>query len=407
MNLYLFNANDSAAMYGIGTYLKELTHALKDSEINIHIVHLHSTRPEFEITKTNHVENWYIPEVRNENTFSGSVQKMEDYYQNVIYLFRIYIQDTKDLVFHFNFNQSYLLARELKATFDCKTVYTVHFLKWALVLQGNLKNLHALKAKSEEQRTLFEQLLFTTDEYESLLFKEVDRVIALSQYTQNLLYGEYSLETDKVSIIPNGLSTIDNVVETDNYLSLRQKWKISEKESLILFVGRLQPLKGISFLIRAFRNVLETTSNCRLMIVGGSNYNMYTQEAKDIRPKITFTGLLEKKELYELYRLADVGVLPSLTENCSYVAIEMMMHGLPMITSTAPGLAEMTEDGISSLQVPLIEHPDKVEIDTYLLSEKMLHLLKHPDEAKHLGKCARKRYEKYYSSAESIILFIG
>ena len=109
MNLYLFNANDSAATYGIGSYLKELTQALEGGGLNIHIVHLHAVKPEFEIVKTNHVENWYIPEVRNHSTFSGSVQKLEDYYHHVVYLLRLHIRDTKDLIFHFNFNQSYFL----------------------------------------------------------------------------------------------------------------------------------------------------------------------------------------------------------------------------------------------------------------------------------------------------------
>ena len=73
MNLYLFNANDSAAVYGVGSYLKELTQALEGADIDIHIVHLHSGRPEFETVKTNHVEDWYIPEVRNQNTLSGPI----------------------------------------------------------------------------------------------------------------------------------------------------------------------------------------------------------------------------------------------------------------------------------------------------------------------------------------------
>ena len=73
INLYLFNANDSTSRYGIGSYLQELTQALKDSTIIIRIVHLHAIRPEFEIEKINQVEHWYIPEVRNQHTFSGSI----------------------------------------------------------------------------------------------------------------------------------------------------------------------------------------------------------------------------------------------------------------------------------------------------------------------------------------------
>ena len=397
MNLYLFNANDSAAMYGIGAYLNELTSALEGNNINIHIVHLHSIRPEFEIVKTNHVEHWHIPEVRNQNTFSGSIQKLEDYYRNVIYLLRIHIKDTTDLVFHFNYNQSRLLAKELKAAFDCKTVYTVHFLKWMLELHGNLDRFKALKAKPADQRTPFEQLLLTTDEYESMLFREVDRVIALSQYTQNLLCSEYGLEPDRVLVIPNGLRTVDNA-ETDNNLSLREKWRISEKELLILFVGRLHPVKGLHFLIRAFRKVLESLPYCRLMIAGSGNFEPYLHAAQNICTKVTFTGLLGKNELYELYQIADIGVMPSFHEQCSYVAIEMMMHGLSVIGSTTTGLKEMIADSETGLHIPVVEYGDRVEIDINLLAEKMLYLLQHPKERRRLGQNARKRYEAVYSA---------
>ena len=151
------------------------------------------------------------------------------------------------------------------------------------------------------------------------------------------------------------------------------------------------------YLVKAFRKLLKLFPDCRLVIVGNGNYDAFMQEAKDICMNITFTGLLVKKELFELYQIADTGVMPSFTEQCNYVAIEMMMHGLPMVTTAAPGLAEMTENGISSFQVPVIEHPDKVEIDTDLLAEKMLYLLEHPVEARKLGENARKRYEELYS----------
>ena len=125
MNLYLFNANDSAATYGIGTYLQELTNALTDLDVKIHIVHLHSVRPEFEVLQSSptcNVENWYVPEVSNRSTISGAIYLLEQYYQNVIYLLRLHIRDTTDLVFHFNYNQSYALAKGLKEVFDCRTV---------------------------------------------------------------------------------------------------------------------------------------------------------------------------------------------------------------------------------------------------------------------------------------------
>jgi transketolase C-terminal domain/subunit len=100
MNLYLINDNDVAATYGIGTYLRQLTHVLESTGINVRIVHLHSVRPEFEIVVrqarqpmalkeaiiASAIENWYIPGAHTGNTLSGSIQEIEDYCRNVIYL---------------------------------------------------------------------------------------------------------------------------------------------------------------------------------------------------------------------------------------------------------------------------------------------------------------------------------
>ena len=396
MNLYLFNATDSAAVYGIGTYLKELTNALEDSDINIHVVHLHSVHPEFEIVKKDNIEYWHVPDVYNHNTFTSSMQKLEDYCRNVIYLLRLYIKDTKDLVFHINYNHYQFFAKELKTAFDCKTVATVHFTKWALELQGNLALLQTILSKPDDQKNTHENWICTTVENESLLYKEVDQVIALAHYTKNILHSDYQIDAKKISVIPNGLDDIGLMTETDKE-ALRKKWLISEKEFIILYVGRLHEAKGIKFLFSAFRQVLNTIPECRLMIVGSGEYGKYMKEVKDICTRVTFTGLLEKQELYDLCQISDIGVLPSLTEQCSYVVIEMLMLGLAIITTSAPGLEEMTKDEISSLQVPLIVNPERVEVDTDLMAEKIVYLLEHPEEAKRLGENARKRYEDCYS----------
>jgi len=396
MDLYLFNANDSAAMYGIGTYLQELTNVLINSDTRIHIVHLHSARPVFEIVKTERIEHWYIPEVRNQNTFSGSIQKLEDYCRNIVYLLRLYIKDTKELIFHFNFNQYQLLAKELKATFNCKTVTTIHFLKWAFEFQGNLSKLHTLKSKSEDKRNSYEVLLLTTDEYEGLLYREVDRVIALSQDMKKLICREYHLNPKNISVIPNGLSDSE-LIQINNRDNLRRKWCFSENEPLILFAGRLHPVKGLLFLIKAFRKVLEVIPDCRLLIAGSGHFDTYLQEAKDISTKIIFTGFLEKKELYELYQISDAGVVPSLYEPFGYVAVEMMMHELPIVATETSGLNEVVDDSCG-LKIPIIIHPDRVEIDTNLLAEKIIFLLQHPVEAKAMGENGRRRYKQLYSS---------
>lgn len=188
-----------------------------------------------------------------------------------------------------------------------------------------------------------------------------------------------------------------NHIPVSDKRTLRKKRRIYDKEYLILFAGRLHPMKGLAFLIRAFHKVLEKLPNCRLLIAGNGDYDTCIHEAKDICSKVSFTGLLDKKDLYELYQMVDVGVVPSLYEPFGYVAVEMMMHGLPIAATATSGLNEVIDE-TSGIKVPIIEYPDRVEIDANLLAEKILYILEHPEEAKRLGKNARIRYLKEYSS---------
>ena len=202
MNLYLFNDNDSAAIYGIGTYLNELSYALKDSGVNIHIVNLRSVSRKFEIIKVNQIEYWNIPEVGNYNL---SIESTENYFRNVVYILRIHIKDTKNLIFHFNYNHSQIMAKELKKIFDCKTVAIIHLIKWQLDHYGNLKKLYLLKSKPEKQKTSSEKNMLFNYEYENILFTEVDRLVALSEHTKKILEIEHKIDPRKIVFIPNGL----------------------------------------------------------------------------------------------------------------------------------------------------------------------------------------------------------
>ena len=367
MNLYLFIDADKAAVYGTGAYLEELTFALKGSSINVHTVHLHSERKKFEVEKTDDAEKWYIPEVRSGNSSPNVLQEMDNYCLNVAYLLRIHIRDTEDLIFQFNCHRYPLLARELKMAFNCKTVAAVHNSGW----------MHEPRGYS--------------------IYRETDRVVALSVHMQRILENGFLPDPDRITVIPNGLRDSILIRENDKE-ELRRKWHITGREFIILFAGRLHPEKGLIYLIGAFRKVLEKHPESRLMIAGSGNYDMYLQESKDICTKITFTGLLERKELYELYSIAGIGVIPSFDEQCSYVAIEMMMHGMPLIAGTAEGLKEMVEDEITGLHVQLTGYSGSSEMDSSLLAEKILYLLQRPEERKRMGANARRRYEMEYST---------
>ena len=150
-------------------------------------------------------------------------------------------------------------------------------------------------------------------------------------------------------------------------------------------------------MIRAFRKVSRQYPDSRLWIVGDGDYKDCFEEANPIFSQVTFTGFLDRASLLELYRVADVGVVPSLFEPFGYVPVEMMMHGLPVVATATSGLDEVVDDSCG-LKVPLAVSADRVEIDADQLAEKILFLLRNPEEARRLGRNGCGRFVERYSS---------
>ena len=291
------------------------------------------------------------------------------------------------------------LITALRSKSNSIHIHVVHILCDQLQIEkkevkhDNLEKLRIILRKKETNE--LEDLIQKSFEEERTCYERMDQVISLSNYMQELLYHDYGVDINRIIIIPNGMS--DKIKEEVDQKRLRKKWHLYPEEQMIIFVGRLEEIKGTHFLIRAFQLILQESPNCRLWIVGDGDYQNSFSEANPIFSKITFTGFVDQTSLFELYRLADVGVVPSLFEPFGYVPVEMMMHELPIVATATSGLNEVVDESCG-LKVPLIVSPDSVEIDTSLLAQKIVYLLQNPKEAKRLGKNGRKRYLEKYSS---------
>lgn len=393
MNLYIFNETRRGSVYGVGTYISELTTALKNSNINICVVNL--------MSKTSHILQEYMdgiqylhfPLAMSYERITINQKEWELYYHNIVYLLQLYIKDKNELIFHLNYCQNSALAEELKRSFVCRIVCVIHFSNWGFTIHDNLERLrHILK---KEQPDGFDKNVKESIENEKSVYLAVDRVICLSNYMQEILCQDYGIDESKISLVPNGLCDMFDV--SINRKQLREKWNIQGEEKVILFAGRVDEVKGVVYLIKVFQEVVKKFPGCRLIIAGSGNYDSCLKEAKECCTKVTLTGLVEKQALRELYQLADIGVTPSLFEPFGYVPVEMMMHKLPIVATATSGLNEVVDD-TCGIKVPLVIQSDRVEIDTTLLAEKILYLLEHPTEAKQMGENGRKRYLEKYSS---------
>lgn len=208
---------------------------------------------------------------------------------------------------------------------------------------------------------------------EKCAVKFADEIIVLSNSVQDYFVEKYGRKT---VFIPNGISKPQRV----NADIIKDKFKL-DKDSYILFLGRLVPEKGINYLIEAFK---KADISKKLVIAGGSSDTAaYENELKNIADdNMIFTGFVQGQLLGELYSNAYAYVLPSDLEGMPVSLLEAMSYGNCCITSDIPECTQVTgEWGISFRKS-----------DVNDLAEKLQFVCDNPDAV-----------EKYKSNASEYI----
>jgi glycosyltransferase len=215
-------------------------------------------------------------------------------------------------------------------------------MEWCSLLKGDISYFREVIQK--DKSTILnetEKNVYESYEKEKKIGEKVDTIICLSQFTKDILINDYSLQKEKIKLILNGLKDEGKQLSKKRRNIARRIFGFTQKDFIILFAGRLEETKGVDFLIKAFKGISDISPNARLVLIGDGEFSKYLLEANGYWNKITFTGRLEKECLYQFYQIADVGVMPSINEQCSYVVIEMMMFGLPIVTTDSAGLSDM------------------------------------------------------------------
>jgi glycosyltransferase involved in cell wall biosynthesis len=217
-------------------------------------------------------------------------------------------------------------ARELKYEYSLPLIATVHATE-----QGRNQGLH-----NELQRYIAEQ--------EYWLTFEAWRVIVCSEYMKGEVERLFSCPSDKVDVIFNGVKAEKFQFEwTDEE---RDAWRAQfalPEEKIVIYVGRFVREKGIQVLLNSAGAILAKRPDTKFVIVGGGHREKFERFAEwsGLKDKVHFTGFMANLSLYQMYRVADVAVFPSLYEPFGIVALEGMAAGAPVVTSDAGGLKEV------------------------------------------------------------------
>lgn len=225
--------------------------------------------------------------------------------------------------------------------------------------------------------------------WEWRLTYEAWRVFVCSNSMKGEVVAAFSLPTDKVIILPNGIDLEDFDAQQPGPGD-RERYALPW-EKIVFFAGRHVYDKGVDVLIEAARIVLSRRWDAKFVVAGDGPMRAHLEwmaRSYGLGQKVLFTGRLSDHELYRVMKLADVVVIPSRYEPFGIVALEAMAAAKPVVASRVGGLAEVVEDGVTGLLVP----PE----DPNALAAAIESLLDELSRAEGMGLNGRRRVEELY-----------
>jgi D-inositol-3-phosphate glycosyltransferase len=242
------------------------------------------------------------------------------------------------------------------------------------------------------------------------------RVIALTATDRRQMLEHYTLPPAKISVVPGGVDL--GLFRPRDRAAARRALGLDARH-VVLYVGRIQRLKGIDLLLQATARLVADVpglaAGLRVLIVGGrppeSGESPESQELRrlqrlaqrlGITPLVDFVGAVDQARLPLYYAAADATVLPSLYEAFGLVAVESMACGTPVVAARVGGFTSTVQDGHTGFLVPWR--------DPALYADHLAALLLDPALRDRLGAnahCAAARYDWALIAEEIYGIYCG
>jgi D-inositol-3-phosphate glycosyltransferase len=288
------------------------------------------------------------------------------------------------------------------AALTLKTRWSVPVLQMFHTL-GRLKNRVARSAAELEPAVRLEE--------ETRIVSAADRIVAANVVERAELLRDYAAHASRIATIPCGVDT--DLFTPGDRAEARRRLDLDGRP-LLLWVGRIAPIKGLDTLLDAVARLSGSGQDMRLLVVGGDADEPTNGHETSLRRRIErlglgdsvrFVGPQPQSVLPLYYAAADVTVLPSYYESFGMVALEAMACGSPVIASRVGGLVTTVRDGVTGFLVP--------DGDVEALAERIATLVADPElrwrlgregvrwAAQHRWPCVAEAVCKEYASLEA------
>lgn len=257
--------------------------------------------------------------------------------------------------------------------------------EWGVPHTTSFHTMAEMKRRGRPEESEVEQ----RDCSEQEIARSAESIVVWTNDEKDAIVDYCGASPDRICVIPPG-------VDLAHFRPMSQRQSRAHlgygDEKIILFVGRLEPLKGLDNLFRAVAS-LERTDSVRLNVVGGDENSQEKARLQTLATRIKlnhsvrFIGPVTQDELPVHYNAADVCVLPSHYESFGLAALEAAACGRPVVASQVGGLPTIVQDGTTGYLVPSRR--------TDVMAKRLCTLLNDEVLSSHMGFAARLHAETF------------
>ena len=224
------------------------------------------------------------------------------------------------------------------------------------------------------------------NEIERFGLQQADKIIAVSYFTKRSIERHHGIPAHKVQVVHNGVYDRDAVTD---YRS-KKTWP----SHVVAFVGRVTFQKGPEYFIEVASKVVPHIPDVLFVMAGsGDMLPAVMERAKELKltSNFMFPGFIKGEELEEVFSVADLYVMPSVSEPFGITALEAISFDTPVIISKQSGVAEV------------IEHALKVDFwDVDRMADLIINALEHPELRRDLARMAREELKQLHWGAAAM-----
>lgn len=398
-NIFYFETPSEAFGHGVGSYTSNLLGAVEVLEISckLYYVRLSFGKQTGFVSKKISAKRTDIQIVLNETNVKqgqSEISLKPAMARAIVCLLSGFFDEKIQTVFHLNTVLQLALA-DLASEYEFKVVYTNHVSLWRVFYQNNLNDF--IKDWKNEDVSKKKNAFFQSILLEKKLCQQSNHIISLTDDSKRFMQKYYGLsDQNQVHLIPNGL-IIDNQSKGLSSKIIKFRMGFNDTDFIFLYLGRLSEQKGVDILIKSFATAIKSMPNARLLIVGKGNLEHYLEISAAVCGRISFTGYANKESVKQYYAIADVGLIPSITEQSSFTALEMLSYNIPMIVSDIPAFEKPFKDKINVIKA---ETDTLGRVNKKNLTTQMLNLYKNQELRNRLSENGKILFDEHFTASQ-------